>query len=137
MPAYDSKLQLKAAGVQAASTNGTPVDLGTARPNNSTLMQFDMMVTSLSGAGATVDLVIEESPDQSTWRQVTSFRQLTLAGDAVFAGANASGKRFSRFGLVVQRYLRYRSVLASASSNFAVNCMSLDATARGMSTASF
>jgi hypothetical protein len=53
------------------------------------------------------------------------------------AGANATGKKFSRWGLPVQRYLRYRSTLASASINFAINVLSLDSAARGMTTASF
>jgi len=137
MPAYDKLLQLKASGVQTVSTSGTPVDLGTAVPDRATLLQFDTLVTALSGAGATVDLVIEESPDQTNWRQVTTFRQLVLA-DGTMTGANQTGKKFSRWGLPVQRYIRYRSTLGgSASVTFAVNCLSLDSAARGMTTASF
>src|SRR5215470_3681087 len=137
MPAYDKLMQLKAAGVQAASTNGTPVDLGSAVPDAATLLQFDLAWTALTGAGATADIIIEESPDQTNWRQVATFRQLTLVPDGTLTGANASGKRMARFGLVTQRYVRYRSVLASASINFALNCLGMDAVARGTSTLTF
>src|SRR5215471_11529909 len=103
MPAYDTKLALKAAGSQAASTNGTPVDLGSATPDTAQLLQFDLIFTAL--VTGPVDVVVEESPDQTNWRQVTTFRQLTVATDGTFAGANASGKRMSRWGVPTQRWL--------------------------------
>lgn len=135
MPAYDTKMTLKAAGSQAASTNGTPVDLGAAAPNTSQLLQFDLYWTTL--VTGPVDVIIEESPEQSTWRQVTTFRQLTAAPDGTFTGVNASGKRMSRWGLVTQRYMRYRSVLGGGSINFHIDVLGIEAVARGMQRATF
>lgn len=113
---YDAKLQLKALGSQAASTAGSPVDLGSAVPNGAQLMQFDAYWNAIAGATPTVDIIVEESPDQSTWRQVTQFRPL-VAADNTFTGPNVNGRKMPRFGLVTQRYLRYRSVIGGAGTN--------------------
>src|SRR5215467_3845698 len=111
MPAYDTKLTLKSAGVQSASTNGTPVDLGSATPDTAQLLQFDLLWTALTTGP--VDIVVEESHDQTNWRQVATFRQLVAASDGVFTGNNVNGKRMSRWGVPVQRWLRYRSTLGA------------------------
>jgi len=134
MPAYDTKMQLKAAGNQAASTNGTAVDMGFAVPNTAQLTQFDLYWTTL--VTGPVDIVVEESPDQSTWRQVATFRQLTAGVDGVFTGANTTGRRMSRWGLITQRYIRYRSTL-TGSINFRLEALGLDGVARGMQRATF
>jgi hypothetical protein len=138
MPAYDTKMQLKAAGLQAASTNGTPVDLGSSAPNGGQLMQFDLLWNAIGGATSTIDLVIEESPDQTNWRQVATFRQL-LSADNSFTGNFANGRRMPRFGLVTQRYMRYRSVIAGsgANINFSLNALGLDAVAIGVPRMTF
>lgn len=135
MPAYDTKLTLKAAGSQAASTNGTPVDLLSVTPDTAQLLQFDLIWTAL--ATGPLDIVIEESPDQTTWRQVATFRQLVVATDGVFTGNNATGKRMSRWGVPTQRWLRYRSTLGGGSANFQVQCLGIDAVGRGLRTATF
>lgn len=142
MPAYDTKLQLKAAGAQASSTSGTAADLGSSIPNGGQLMQYDLAWTAFSGTTPTADIIIEESPDTTTWRQVTTFRQLNTTGtpsDGAFTGANSSGKKMARFGLVTQRYMRYRSVLGGAgvSLNFSLNALALDAVAIGATRLSF
>jgi len=132
MPAYDSLLTLKTLGVQTGSTNGTPVDLGSSVPNGGQLMQFDLMFNSFGGTTPTADIIIEESPDQSNWRQVTQFRQITGANDGTFAGANQNGKKMCRFGLVTQRYMRYRSAMAGTGANvgFGLYARGMDAVAR-------
>jgi hypothetical protein len=135
MPAYDSKLTLKAAGSQAASTNGTPVDTLATIPNTAQLTQFDLLWTTL--VTGPVDIVVEESPDQTNWRQVATFRQLTAAPDGVFTGNNTTGKRMSRWGCVTQRWLRYRSTLGGGSINFQLQCLGIDAVGRGLRTATF
>lgn len=141
MPAYDSKLQLKAPGLQGASTSGTPVDLGNARPNAAQLLQFDLLWSALSGTTPTADIVIEESADQTNWRQVATFRQLNSTGtppDNTFTGANGTGKKMARFGLVTQRYLRYRSTLSAGGGlNFSLNALGIEAVARGTSTLTY
>lgn len=135
MPAYDTKMTLKAAGNQAASTNGTPVDMGAVTPNTAQLSQFDLIWTTLVTGPA--DIVVEESPDQTNWRQVATFRQLTAAVDGVFTGNNASGKRMSRWGVISQRWVRYRSTLGGGSINFGLYVLGIDAVARGMRGATF
>jgi len=131
MPAYDSLLTLKGMGTQTGSTNGTPVDLGNANPNQGQLMQFDLYWNSIGGTTPTVDTYIEESPDQSTWRQVTQFRQLTTT-DGTFTGANLNGKKMPRFGLVTQRYMRYRTAMSGTGANlaFGLYARGMDAVAR-------
>jgi len=127
---YDSKLQLKALGNQTTNTNGTPVDLGSSTPNGSQLMQFDLYWNAITGATPTVDVIIEESPDQTNYRQVTQFRTL-VAADNSFTGANVNGRKMPRFGLVTQRYVRYRSVIAAASGiTFSLFAFGIDAVGR-------
>jgi hypothetical protein len=127
---YDAKLTLKTLSSQAANTSGTPVDLGSATPNGAQLMQFDCYWNAITGATPTVDLYIEESPDQATWRQVTQFRTL-VAADNSFTGANINGRKMPRFGLVTQRYVRYRSVIAASSSiTFSLFGFGIDAVGR-------
>jgi len=126
---YDSKLQLKTLGSQSASTNGTPIDLGAPVPNGAQLMQFDLYWNALAGASAAADIIIEESPDQSNYRQVTQFRQLVPA-DNTFTGPNINGKKMPRFGLVTQRYLRYRSVITTATITFSLFAFGMDAVGR-------
>lgn len=135
MPAYDTKLTLKSNGLQSSSTSGTAVDLGAVRPNEAQLMQFDLLWTALTTGPA--DIVIEESADNSTFRQVATFRQLTATPDGVMTGRDATGKRMSRFGLVTQRWLRYRSVIGAGSLNFGLFALGLDGTARNTAGATF
>jgi len=128
---YDAKLQLKALGNQTASTQGTPIDLGTAIPNGAQLMQFDLYWNSITGTTPTADIKIEESPDQSTWRQVTQFRQLTSA-DGTFTGPNVNGKKMPRFGLVTQEYIRYNATLAGTTPGvtYSIFAFGIDAVGR-------
>src|ERR1700750_662927 len=115
--AYDTKLLLKASGAQTTSTSGTAVDLGNPTPNKGQLMMFRLFWTAQSGTTPTWDLIIEESADNSTFRQVATFRQITST-DGTFTGINATGKQMARFGLVTQRFLRYRSVIAGTTPSF-------------------
>lgn len=127
---YDAKLQLKSLGSQSANTNGTPVDLGSSTPNGAQIMQFDMYWNAIQGATPTADIYIEESPDQNTWRQVTQFRTLT-ATDNSFTGPNVNGRKMPRFGLVTQRFLRYRSSLgAGTNMTYSVFGFGIDAVGR-------
>ena len=130
---YDAKLALKTLGAQNASTSGTPVDLLSGIPNGAQLMQFDLYWNAIAGTTPTADIVIEESPDQTAWRQVTTFRQLNTTGaDGTFTGNNINGKKMPRFGLVTQRYLRYRSTLAGAGATltFSLFGFGIDAVGR-------
>lgn len=138
MPAYDALLTLKAMGVQNASTSGTPVDLGNSNPNQGQLMQFDLYWNQITGTSPTGDIYIEESPDQSTWRQVTQFRTL-VAADNSFTGANVNGRKMPRFGLVTQRYMRYRSSMGGTTPalGFAIYARGMDAVAREVPLMSF
>ena len=135
MPAYDTKMTLKAPGVQSASTNGTPVDMGNAVPNAAQLTQFDLMWTALTTGP--VDVTVEESPDQTNWRQVATFRQLTATPDGTFTGNNSTGKRMSRWGCITQRWVRYRSTLGGGNINFQLQCAGIEAVGRGLRTATF
>jgi hypothetical protein len=109
--------------------------LGSATPDTAQLLQFDLLWTAL--ATGPVDVIIEESPDQTNWRQVTTFRQLTASPDGVFTGNNATGKRMSRWGVPTQRWLRYRSVLGAGTINFQVQAAGIEAVGRGLRTATF
>lgn len=127
---YDAKLQLKALGNQGAATNGTPIDLGSATPNGAQLMQFDLYWNAITGATPTVDIIVEESADQTNYRQVTQFRTL-VAADNSFTGANVNGRKMPRFGLVTQRWLRYRSnISAGAGITYSLFAFGIDAVGR-------
>jgi hypothetical protein len=141
--AWDSKLQLKAAGAQAASTSGTAIDLGNPVPNKGQLMEFRVFWNALdrTTGDERVDLLIEESADNVNFRQVTQFRQLgvTAGVDDVFTGVYANGRQMSRYGLVTQRYLRYRSIMAGTtpSMTFSMQSRALDAVAPDVDRLSF
>lgn len=128
---YDAKIALKSLGAQSANTNGTPVDLGSATPNGAQLMQFDLYWNAITGATPSVDIIVEESPDQTTYRQVTQFRNLG-ATDNTFTGPNVNGRKMPRFGLVTQRYLRYRSAISGtgAGITFSLYGFGIDAVGR-------
>ena len=137
MPAYDALLTLKTMGLQSGATNGTPIDLGSSNPNQGQLMQFDLYWNQIGGATPTADIIVEESGDQSNWRQVTQFRQL-VAADNNFSGANINGRKMPRFGLVTQRYMRYRSAMSAGGSlGFALYARGMDAVAREVPLMSF
>lgn len=117
--AWDSRMTLKAAGVaQTASTSGTAIDLGPTPPvNKGQMIEFRAFWTAFAGTTPTIDIIIEESADNITFRQVTQFRQLgpvLFPTDIVFTGANAGGRSMARWGLVTLRYVRYRTVMAGA-----------------------
>lgn len=142
--AYDNNLLLKAAGAnQTASTSGTAVDLGTAAPNKGQLMMFRLFWTVLdrTTGDERYDIIIEESADNVTFRQVTQFRQMgvTVSTDETFTGVNATGKQMARYGLVTQRYLRYRSVMAGTTPimNFSVRARGMDAVAADVDRLTF
>jgi hypothetical protein len=134
---YDARLTLKTSGIQNASTSGTPIDLGSDVPNGGQLMQFDLYWNQIAGGTPSVDIIIEESPDQNTWRQVTQFRTL-VANDNTFVGPNVNGRKMPRFGLATQRYVRYRSVLGTGSSiGFALYAFGMDAVGRDLQRMTF
>jgi hypothetical protein len=128
---YDAKLQLKALGSQSASTTGTPIDLGTAIPNGAQLMQFDLYWNAITGATPTVDVKVEESPDQTNWRQVTQWRTLNQ-NDNTFTGPNINGRKMPRFGLVTQEYIRYNAAIAGtgAGITYSIFGFGIDAVGR-------
>lgn len=116
--AWDSRMILKTTGVaQVASTSGSGVDLGVAAPNKGQLIEFRLFWTAFAGTTPTIDIIIEESADNATFRQVTQFRTLNPVlqpNDIVFTPPNSNGRQMARFGLVTQRYMRYRTVMAGA-----------------------
>lgn len=118
--AYDVNLQLKAAGAaQTASTSGTAIDLGVAAPNKGQLLMFRLFWTAFdrTTGDERFDVLVEESADNVTFRQVCQFRTLgtIVATDDIFTGVNATGKQMARYGLVTQRYLRYRTIAAGTT----------------------
>lgn len=117
--AWDSRMTLKAAGVaQTASTSGTAIDLGPTPPvNKGQMIEFRLFWTAFAGTTPTIITHIEESADNITFRQVATFRTLDPVlqpNDIVFTPPNANGRSMARWGLVTQRYVRYRTVMAGA-----------------------
>lgn len=72
------------------STNGTGVDCGKDRVPLCYAAHF----TTVSGTTPTVDIKIQESDDNSTWRDFLAFKQMTAAGVEYVTGkSNARYRR--------------------------------------------
>jgi len=101
----DANLVLKTSGAQTSSvTSATGVDFGGADVNPIT---YVLNCTTLTGATGTLAVKIQESDNNSTWRDFVSFPTLTTA-----AGIHrVTGKSDAR-------YRRYYSTLAGTSPNF-------------------
>lgn len=106
--AADSKLVLRdgaTAGNLTATGNGTGVDVSTGGLPL-TGIAVRVIVPQAAGTSPTLDVKIQESADNSTWRDLVSFPQITAAGKYV--------RRFS--GRL--RYLRYAATVCGTSPNF-------------------
>ena len=78
-------ITLLASAVRTTSGTGTSVDLGTK-----TGLQLDLAVSAASGTTPSLQVVLETSKDNTTWRSLGVFPQATTAGPTskVFAGAD-------------------------------------------------
>lgn len=86
---------------QAASGVGASVDLGIQ-----TGLLLDLAVSDVSGTDPTLNVVLETSKDNTTWRQLDAFEQVTAAGPAARAFAGAD------------RYVRARWTLGGTTPSF-------------------
>lgn len=100
----DANLVLKASGAETTSkTNATGVDFGSG---DGRVMGYVLVATAVTGTGPTLDAKIQESDNNSTWRDLCAFKQVTAAGvERVSAQSNA-------------RYRRYYSTIAGTTPSF-------------------
>lgn len=76
-----------------ATGNGTGVDMGV----DQVAMTYAAHFTAVTGTTPTLDIKIQESDDNSTWRDFLAFPQMTAAGVQYVTGkSNARYRRVAR-----------------------------------------
>lgn len=93
-----------------SSANGTAVDVGGVAGAVQGVVEFRMWVKAITGTSPTLDMYIDESDDNSTWREVCHFRQVS--------GTKTTTTQYQQVGVVRQRYLRYRTVVGGTTPVF-------------------
>jgi len=79
----DLPITLHASAEETTSGSGTAVDLhSTDGVELRRLARLQLIVSALSGTAPTLNVAIETSPDNATWRQLDSFSQQTAVGIA-------------------------------------------------------
>ena len=73
---FDSNLMFTAAAV-TADGNSSVLDIG-ATPANGVVIE--VAVTAVSGSSPTMDIVVQESADNSTYKALATFDQITATG---------------------------------------------------------
>lgn len=100
----DKNLCLKTSAAETQSvTNATGVDFGgpDQRP-----ITYVLVCTAATGTGPTLDVKIQESDNNSTWREFLAFKQVTAAGVERVTGKSDA------------RYRRYYSTVAGTTPSF-------------------
>ena len=101
----DANLVLKtAAAITASVTGATGVDFGGPDVHPIT---YVLLCTVITGATGTCDVKIQESDNNSTWRDAMAFPQLTTSTGVLRVTGKLDG-----------RYRRYYATLAGTSPNF-------------------
>lgn len=85
---------LKAAGSETASTVGTAVEL------DGGVLNLQLAITAITGAGATLTLVVQGSQDNVTWYTLYTFPGQTATTTGVFQTVAAP------------QYVRYSSTMS-------------------------
>ena len=100
----DANLKLLASATKTSSvTNATGVDFD---GRDLQPLVYRLSVTVVSGTSPTLDVKIQESDDNSSWRDFAAFKQMTAVGiELVTAKSDA-------------RYRRYYATLAGTTPSF-------------------
>ena len=109
----DANIVYKAPGAETSSTNHTAYDHKNVRPG--VVLEFEAIVSAVSGTSPTLGLKVQESADNSTWTDVASF------------GANITAVGVARCtARITKRYSRTASTIGgtSPSFNYEVNLVS-------------
>lgn len=103
----DANLYLLSSATKTSSvTNATGVDFGGADLQP---LCYRLVVTAASGTSPTLDVKIQESDDNSTWRDFAAFKQMTTTGiERVTAKSDA-------------RYRRYYATIAGTTPSFTMH----------------
>lgn len=105
---FDANVLLRASSagaLSASETGATGVDMGVDLEPQT----YGVYVPSVSGTSATLDVVIQESDDNATWRDFLVFPQIVQA--------SAPGQYFAT-GKSNARYRRYKATLGGTTPNF-------------------
>ena len=97
---FDSNLMFTAAAV-TADGNSTVLDLGSTPAGG---VVVEVAIPAVSGSSPTMDIVVQESADSSSWQIVSTFAQLTATG------------RHTRIVQTAKRYLRMNYDIGGSSS---------------------
>ena len=94
--AFDASLLFHDAAALTATGNSAALDVKKTPVDGVTV---EIAVTAASGTTPTLDVTIQESNDNSTWRNVTTFPQIT--GTGRFFRRVSSGFRYLRLARTV------------------------------------
>ncbi len=105
--AFDAALLFHDAAALTATGNSSALDVKKTAIDGITV---ELAVTAASGTTPTLDVTIQESDDNSTWRNVSTFPQITGTG------------RWFRRVASGSRYLRAARTVGGTTPSFTVTC---------------
>ena len=102
---FDSNLLFSNAAVTTATGNSTALDIKKTPADGVTV---EIAVTAASGTTPTLNAVVKESDDNSTYNDVVTFAQITTTG------------RFTRVVQSKKRYLRITYTVGGTTPSFTI-----------------
>ena len=100
----DANLKILSSATKTSSvTNATGVDFD---GRDTQPLTYLLIVTAASGTSPTLDVKIQESDDNSTWRDFAAFKQMTTTGQEPVTGKSDA------------RYRRYYATIAGTNPSF-------------------
>ena len=113
MPSIRTReLQLHALGAETTTGAGSAIDV-----RDMARLVVYLFVTAVTGTSPTLDVVVQDSPDGTTWTNLASFTQVTATGEQ-------AARPVTPFG----NYIRVAWTIAGTSPSFTFSC---PAVARG------
>jgi hypothetical protein len=98
---------------RTATANGTGVDLQSTVHSGGRNMKAYLDVGTVSGTTPTLDVKIQDSPDNSVWTDITG---------AAFAQKTATGTTEEIHFMTNKRYVRAVATIGGTSPNFNFGC---------------
>jgi len=102
---FDANLLFHDAAALTATGNSSSLDVKKTDVNG---VVVKVVVTAVSGTTPTLDLKVQESDDNSTWKDLVTFDQITSTG------------RWSRLVQSKRRYLRLARTVGGTTPSFTV-----------------
>jgi len=110
---FDANLLFHNAAALTASGNSSSLDV---KKTPVAGVPVEVVVTAVSGTTPTLDLVVQESDDDSNWNDVVTFKQIT--GTGRWGGLVQSKKRYLRLARTVGGTTPSFTVTAGINTGF-------------------